>query len=76
VITDDEVKRNVAANTRQLRGHRTRAWLARSTGAYPIHITRIERGECNPRGAMLARIAAALETTVDALISSPRKKTR
>ena len=74
MLTDEEVIRNIAANVRRLRGIRSLSWLARQIGIDPSSIMRFERGERNPRAATLARLAIALDTTTDALISQPPKK--
>jgi transcriptional regulator with XRE-family HTH domain len=69
VLTDEQAKANIAANVARLRGARTRSWLARECGTYPIAITRIERGDHLPTSGLLARLAEALDTTADALLS-------
>ena len=69
-MTDEQAKERVAANVRQLldnRGLSGRA-LARMTGDTPVRINDVMRGEHNPNIGVLARIAAALETTVDYLV--------
>jgi transcriptional regulator with XRE-family HTH domain len=74
VITDEQAKANVAANVKRLRGTRSRGWLAREVGTYPIHITRIERGDHMPTGGLIARLAEALSTTADALLGPPENR--
>lgn len=69
VLTDKQAKANIAANVQRLRGNRSRGWLAREAGTYPINITRIEAGEHMPGSGLLARLAEALDTTTDALLS-------
>lgn len=69
VLTDDQATANIAANVTRLRGARSKYWLAKACGTHPIHITRIERAEHMPSSGLLARLAEALETTADALLS-------
>jgi ribosome-binding protein aMBF1 (putative translation factor) len=69
-VTDEEAKDRVAANIRQIleeRGLSGRA-LARMTGDTAMRINTVMRGEVNPNIGVLARIAAALQTTVDYLV--------
>lgn len=75
VITDEQAKANIAANVRRLRGDMSLNALARAVGTYPIHITRIERGQHMPTGGLIARLAEALQTTADELLG-PVPKTR
>ncbi len=74
VITDDQARANIAANVKRLRGNRSRYWLAQQVGTHPIAITRLERGENLPGAGLLARLAEALETTADALLSLDAQK--
>ena len=69
VMTDKQARANIAANVTRLRGDRSRYWLAQRCGTHPIHITRIERAENLPTAGLLARLAEALETSTDALLS-------
>lgn len=69
MLTDEQAMANIAANVRRLRGDRSRAWLARETETYPINITRIESAENLPGSGLLARLAEALGTSADALLS-------
>lgn len=71
MITDEEVKRNIAANVTRLRGERTRYALAKEAGMKTAHIIRIESGHYMPGAAVLARVAHALGTTMDALLLRP-----
>ena len=78
-MTDDEVKRNIAANVVRLRGERSRYDLAKSLEIAAIHLTRIERGEHTPGPGLLSRIADEFGVTIDVLILPPnaaRKKIR
>lgn len=69
MLTDEQAMANIAANVRRLRGERSLSWLAREAGTYPINITRVENGENLPGAGLLARLAEALGTTTDALLS-------
>lgn len=69
VLSDKQAMANIAANVTKLRGLRSRTWLAKACGTYPINITRIENAENLPSSGLLARLAEALETTTDALLS-------
>jgi len=75
-VTDEQAKERVAANIRQIlerRGISGRA-LARLTGDTPVRINDVLRGEHNPNIGVLARIAAALDTTVDYLVMHEPEK--
>lgn len=76
MYSDEEAKANIAENVARLRGKRSRSWLAREVGTYPINITRIESGEHMPQAGLLSRLAEALETTMERLVESPRKHSR
>lgn len=69
-MTDEQAKQRVAANIRQILESRSLSGraLARMTGDTPVRINDVLRGEHNPNIGVLARIAAALETTVDYLV--------
>lgn len=75
-MTDDEALKNISENVVRLRGQRSQYWLAKATQTYPANIARIENGESMPGGGLLSRIAEALETTVDYLLSDHGKKSR
>lgn len=74
MITDQQAMANIAANVCRLRGDRSRSWLARECGTYAINITRIESGKHLPTSGLLARLAEALDTTTDALLSQDATK--
>ena len=74
VLTDKQALANLAANIHRLRGDRSLAWLAKEAGTYPINIARIENAESMPGAGLVARIAEALETTADALLSTDAVK--
>ena len=73
-MSDDEALKHISKNVALLRGSRSRSWLAREVGSYPINITRIERGEHMPSAGLISRLADALEVSVDYLLSGHRKK--
>jgi hypothetical protein len=74
VLTDDQAIERIAENVAHFRGPRSRSWLAREAGTYPINITRIENKESMPGAGLIARIAEALEVSVDQLLAPPFKK--
>ncbi|HEX9481772.1 MAG TPA: helix-turn-helix transcriptional regulator [Solirubrobacteraceae bacterium] len=70
-----------AANVKRLRAEHepplTQTGLCDATGLHRTEISKIERGEVEPRLATLALLAAGLETTIDELISGlplPRER--
>lgn len=69
MMTDDQARANIAANVTRLRGDRSRYWLAKQCGTHTIHISRIEDASNLPNAGLLARLAEALDTTADALLS-------
>ena len=75
-MSDEQALKNISTNVVRLRGQRSQYWLAKATGTYPANIARIESGDSMPGGGMLSRIAEALETTVDFLLSDHAKKNR
>lgn len=78
VLPDDVILRNIARNVGTLMEQRgvSQHALSRATGDPVMTINGIVKEQHLPRTGVLARIAEALETTVDALISSPEKKSR
>ncbi len=76
VMSDEHAMKNIAANVARLRGDRSRSWLANEAGTYPISITRIEAAKNMPGGGLLKRLAEALGTTADGLLSDPRESSR
>lgn len=75
-MSDEVIKRNIAAHVARLRGSRSRSWLAGETGTYAINITRIESAEHMPGGGLLLRLAAALGVTTDYLLSEPEPESK
>jgi transcriptional regulator with XRE-family HTH domain len=76
VITDEQAKEYIGDNVARLRGTRSRSWLARTVGTFPINITRIERGTHLPQAGLLCRLAEALDTSMEELISPPPGKSK
>lgn len=75
-MRDDEALQNISRNVVRLRGQRSQYWLAKLCDTYPANIARIENGESMPGGGLLSRLAEALETSVDYLLSDHAKKSR
>ena len=77
MISDDDAKKNLAANVSRLLEARdlTQMELAEMTGEHQSLISRIANGQNMPGGTVLARIAEALEISIDRLLSAPPKKT-
>lgn len=76
MATDKEAKIYVAANVQHLldqAGHKV-FWLMKATGEFPNRIYPVVRGDAMASAGLLSRIAEALETTADALLSKPSKK--
>lgn len=76
VISDTDARLNVAANVNRILEDRgmTQADLARLTGENAMAISRVCRGTNLANVGMLARIAEALECTVDELLKKSWKK--
>lgn len=74
MLTDEEVRENIAAHMPGFRGEMSRYALAKLVGVATIQISRIEEGKHTPGAGMLARIAEALDVTTDDLLYGPQKK--
>ncbi len=76
MVTDKEARDNIAANTVRLLEARgwTQQDLADATGESKMAISNIVRAQYVTNAATLARIAEALDVTVDRLISAPPAK--
>jgi transcriptional regulator with XRE-family HTH domain len=76
VITDDDAKHIVANNVARLIAEKgwSQQKLADATGENKMMISRVVRAEHCPGVGLMARIAEALEVTVDELLSPARKK--
>ena len=72
-VTDDEIKTNVAANLqRLLRLHNmTGLKLSQLCGESQPTISNLLRGQYVPKVGTLSRVAAALGTSIDYLVSPP-----
>ncbi len=73
MITDKQTKSYLAENVSDLLDSRgwTQKQLADATGENQMMISRIVRGEHIPAASVLARIAEALDTTMDKLLEPP-----
>jgi len=73
VISDTEAKANLAANLNRMLKQRElrQAELARMIGEHQSLVSRISNGRNMPGGAVLARIAEALDVSIDRLLSPP-----
>ncbi len=73
MLTEDQAKQNIAANLRRIMESRnlSQSELARMTGDHQTAISRIIHAQNSPGVAFLARLAEALQTTVDYLIAAP-----
>ena len=76
VVSNDEARENIAANITRLLD--ARGWnqqdLADATGESKMTISNIVRGNYLTNAGTVARIAEALDVTVDRLISAPPEK--
>jgi transcriptional regulator with XRE-family HTH domain len=75
MLTDDDVRVNVAANLKRLLAEReiSQSQLARLTGDTQANISHICAGRHVAGAAVLARIADALDTSIDFLVAPPKK---
>lgn len=73
MITDEQAKKWIAANVTRLMKDRglTQVDLAAITGEQQMRIWRLANGLHLPSSAVIKRVAEALETTVDDLMSEP-----
>lgn len=73
MLTDDQVKANIAANVTRLLAKEgwSKSELARRTGDTAMAISRICRAEHVAGSGILARIAEAFDVNVDRLILDP-----
>jgi transcriptional regulator with XRE-family HTH domain len=74
----DLVSRHLARNLSTLRGVRslTQEALAKAAGVPRSTIANLESGGGNPSLTVLVKVAAALDTSIDELLASPRAKVR
>ncbi len=76
MITDEQLKRNLSRNlkkTLDIQGL-TPYRLAKMVDEPQTSVYRIVRGENVPNAVLLARMAEALDVTVDSLLQSARKR--
>ncbi|WLD11858.1 helix-turn-helix domain-containing protein [Planctellipticum variicoloris] len=73
-MTDDEVKEHLSANLQRLLSLRgwTGVKLAQESGESQPTISRLLHGDHVPKVGTLTRVAAALDTSVDYLLSDPQ----
>lgn len=66
--------RNLSANLKELRGSRglTQGGLAKLCGLPRSTVANLETGAANPTLAVMARLAGALQLTLEELLSAPR----
>lgn len=71
MLTDNEVRDNIAANVRRILHDRgwSQSELARRAGENPMIISRICRGNHVPHAGIVCRVAEALDVTVDRLVN-------
>jgi transcriptional regulator with XRE-family HTH domain len=74
MVSDKDARLNIKANLNRMLATRgiTRTKLARITGDPLMTISVTVAGKSTPNAALLARIAEALETSVEVLISPPK----
>jgi transcriptional regulator with XRE-family HTH domain len=75
MLTIDEAKANISANVRRILKARgmTVMNLAKLTKEPQNSVYRVVRGDNEPGAVLLARIAEALDVSVDRLLSFPEK---
>ena len=76
--SDQQTKRNIAANLRRMLGARkvSQNGLARLTEESPPRINAYCNARMMPGVGVLARIAEVLETTIDDLVAPPKRGTK
>lgn len=78
MLTDDDVRVNLAANLKRMLAERdiSQAELGRLTGVTQANISLICAGKHVSGVGVLARIAEALDTSIDFLIASPKPSSK
>ena len=73
MVSDDQTKNNIAENLRRILESRglEQKFLADATGENQMTISRIVRGKNVPGAGVLARIAEALDVSIDRLVQAP-----
>jgi len=76
MISDESAVRNISENLQRLLDDRgwTQAHLAKLTGESSTTITRVVRGLNKSGPGILARIAEALDVSIDRLVGPPPRK--
>ncbi len=76
MLSNDDVRRNLAANVRRLLEDRniTQADLARRSGESENAISRVVRGRLLASSATIARIAEAFDVSIDRLVNASPEK--
>jgi transcriptional regulator with XRE-family HTH domain len=74
--SDRQVQRNISANLTRLLESRgmTQMALAAKAGTTSANVSRLANGLFLPNVAIMGRIAAALDCTIDELIETPAKE--
>ena len=78
VISDDQAKKNIAANIRRLLAARgwTQTDLSEAAHENKMTISNVCTGKHVPGAGLLARIAEALDVSIDRLVDSPPEKSK
>jgi transcriptional regulator with XRE-family HTH domain len=73
VISDEQARNNIAANLQRIIEERgiTQTQLAAQSDQPIMTINRLVRGQNEPRIALVARVAEALDVSVDRLVAAP-----
>ena len=76
MVSDIEARRNIASNLRRILQERgiSQVKLAALTGECEMTISRVIRGTNTPGVALIARIADALDVSMDRLVEKPAER--
>jgi transcriptional regulator with XRE-family HTH domain len=76
MLTDDQAKALISQNVERLLEKRgiNQSKLAELSGESEMNISRLISGKSMPRAGLLARVAEALEVTIDRLLMEPPKE--
>ena len=76
MIKDDQAREYIAQNLCRILSERglTQVQLAEMTGDTEMTISRVCRGKCTPGVGIIARIAEALDVSMDRLAGPPPEK--
>ena len=74
MITDNEARQNISVNLSRILAQRgiTQAALAKAIGRPVMTVNRLVRGENEPRIALVACVAEALDVAMERLIAEPK----